>query len=319
MLLIYIESLGQDMKNWTSVMWKIFRKKEFITVILKDHSKRMWPSRWVWNYYVTINSFPKNGEKLKQFYDFIQIPNNSNKDEIGEFIEFEYKNHSCKFYGVVEAGRPINGDIEGVFFRESYKFLSPEKSIIIDIGANIADTAIYFTLNNAERVIALEPFPFSYRNALLNITVNRMKDKVEILNAGYGEDSEVKVEDKMSTDSSLLEISDDGKKINTYSLGTILNMYNLNNMNNLLLKMDCEGCEYNLINEPRDVLRKFKRIEMEFHYGYKNLESKLKEAGFSVHHSEPLKSPQNEPSLKKMALINKDYTIGMIYAERRPE
>lgn len=305
-------------ENPISAMWRVYKRKEFIPIILKDHDKRIWQRRWVWDYASTIMLFPDKAKKLKGFYDSIQILDRPDRDKADMCLEFEYKNHQCKFYGAIESGRTINGDIVGVFFREEYKFLILENSTIIDIGANIGDTAIYFCLNNAKRVIALEPFPFSYKYLTVNIAANDMNNKVEILNAGYGKDSEVNVKDEKSNDGSLLEISDGGKKINIYSLGTLLNKYKININDNLLLKMDCEGCEYNLLDESVDTLRKFKRIEIEFHYGFRNLESKLKESGFSIHHSEPIKSLGNEPFLKKMALSNKDFTFGIIYAERHP-
>ena len=34
---------------------------------------------------------------------------------------------------------------------------------------------------------------------------------------------------------------------------------------------DCEGCEYNLLNEDCDILKKFKRIQLEYHHGYNKL------------------------------------------------
>ena len=204
-------------------MWSLYRRKEQVPVILKkDHVKRMFPPEWVWDYASTIKLFPEKKNKLKEFYDSIQV-----LDKVDDCVEFEYKNHQCKFYGIVENGRIINGDIVGVFFREDYEFLNLENSTIIDIGANIGDTAIYFCLNNAKHVIALEPFPFSYKYALLNITSNNMNDKIEILNAGYGRDVEVNVEDKRSNGSSPLKTSHDGLKINIYSLETLLKKYNL--------------------------------------------------------------------------------------------
>ena len=47
----------------------------------------------------------------------------------------------------------------------------------------------------------------------------------------------------------------------------LLSNYKLNDNIDLILKMNCDGCYYNLLDEPFDILRKFKRIEMEFHYG----------------------------------------------------
>lgn len=303
-------------ENPITVMFKAYMRNGFIPVLLKDHYKRIWPVYWVYGYAGMVAQSPEKGEKLKIFYDSIQKPNHPNRDENGEFVEFEYNNYQCRFYGCAEGGRIINGAIEDVFFREDYKFLNPNNSIVIDIGANIGDSAIYFCLNNAERVIALEPYPFSYNYAKINVTANKMNDKIEVLNAGYGKNLEVKVKDKNANGSDILEISNDGKKINIYSLVTLINIYGLDNKDDLLLKMDCEGCEYNLLDEPIEVLRKFKRIEMEFHYGYKNLEKKLEQAGFSVDHSKTMKAVGVEPSLREMGLNNRDLTLGIIYAER---
>ena len=50
--------------------------------------------------------------------------------------------------------------------------------------------------------------------------------------------------------------------------------------------MDCEGCEYPIIlNANNDVLKRFNQIMIECHYGYKNIERKLKYAGFKVSYS----------------------------------
>jgi hypothetical protein len=47
--------------------------------------------------------------------------------------------------------------------------------------------------------------------------------------------------------------------------------------------MDCEGYEYSiLLGENNDTLRRFQQMVIECHYGYKNIEKKLKSAGFIV-------------------------------------
>lgn len=280
-------------RNWPSVFFNVYRKN--------------------FNFYVKY----RDGRKIKvlsqaHLYFLSFDPKNLFYDQDDDLLSFNFNGNTVKFKGALN-----NGDVASIFGDICYKADVNGKTVI-DIGANIGDTAIYFCLNNAERVVAIEPFPYSYKYAKFNVIANNMIDKIEILNAGYGKDSEVNIKDKKSTASDIIEISDNGKKINTYSLGTLINMCALNNKDDLILKMDCEGCEYNLLDEPIDVLRKFKIIEMEFHYGYKNLEFKLEEAGFSVEHSKPSKSFLSESSLRKMALINKDLTIGYIYAERLP-
>ena len=52
--------------------------------------------------------------------------------------------------------------------------------------------------------------------------------------------------------------------------------------------MDCEGCEYDSILETaNEILQKFSHIQIEYHYGYKNLKEKLESAGFSVKVTKP--------------------------------
>jgi len=57
-----------------------------------------------------------------------------------------------------------------------------------------------------------------------------------------------------------------------------------------VLKMDCEGCEYEIIlSSDKDTLRNFSHIQLEYHYGYKNLLSKLEDCGFKVTKTHPKK------------------------------
>ena len=49
------------------------------------------------------------------------------------------------------------------------------------------------------------------------------------------------------------------------------------------LKMDCEGCEYDvLLSTPDDVLKKFDCMLIEFHAGFVNIAKKLSRCGFSI-------------------------------------
>ena len=41
--------------------------------------------------------------------------------------------------------------------------------------------------------------------------------------------------------------------------------------------MDCEGCEYDdiILHAPSEVLNRLNHIQIEYHYGYRNLKDKL--------------------------------------------
>ena len=77
----------------------------------------------------------------------------------------------------------------------------------------------------------------------------------------------------------------EGKKIKIESLDEIVKKFNLKHA---ALKVDCEGCEYALILNASDkTLHAFDQIIMEYHYGYKNLVNRLRQAGFKVRYSLP--------------------------------
>ena len=150
--------------------------------------------------------------------------------------------------------------------------------------------------------------------AVQNIRVNNLNNKISIINSGYERESGIMRVDEKRRDISnaILVASNEGKEIRMYSLKMLLNEFDIKEA---VLKMDCEGCEYNILNEEEDVLRKYKRIMLEFHYGYQNIENKLKNAGFSTEAIRIQKFGREDPSLKSMALKNNDYTIGLLYSE----
>ena len=159
---------------------------------------------------------------------------------------------------------------------------------VIDIGANIGDTAIYFALNGAKKVISFEPYPATFVLAEKNIGMSEFKEKIQIINAGYGKDRKIKIDTSFipDTGSDIIE-SSKGTDIEIYSLETIMKKYNINSG---VLKMDCEGCEYHLLNEKNETLRNFSKIQIEYHYGYEKLVEKLKESGFETKFTTPIKS-----------------------------
>jgi len=104
------------------------------------------------------------------------------------------------------------------------------------------------------------------------VKLNNVKNII-LINAGYGKDSNITVSEKISSNGSSLISSDNGKEISIMSLKTLINKYNIDNA---VLKMDCEGCEYSLMDEDYEVFTHIKIIQIEYQYGYKNLVKKIK-------------------------------------------
>ena len=298
-----ISSYKKAYRNWVNVLYNMFKVYNMykarnlsgvsnykIKVILRSNGKML-----------EVNP------KLVHYYTFLlKCPNIKDINVENNEITFTFKGHKLKFI------EPWNGDLVVVFANEEYKFLDSKDEVVIDIGANIGDTPIYFCVEGAKKVIALEPYPYLFKLLSENININGCADKIISLNAGYGKDGVIKIDESFIQNiGSHLKESKDGKgnMINLYSLNTILSMFNIKEA---VLKMDCEGCEYNLLYEDRDTIRKFKRIQIEYHYGYEELYNYLKDNNFDVKYTEPVSSYNPHES-------NPNMKVGYIYATRRED
>ncbi|QXJ31883.1 FkbM family methyltransferase [Saccharolobus shibatae] len=57
---------------------------------------------------------------------------------------------------------------------------------VVDIGANVGDSAIYFAAKGASRVYAFEPLPSIYEVASQNVKINNVQNKITLINAAVG-------------------------------------------------------------------------------------------------------------------------------------
>ena len=155
---------------------------------------------------------------------------------------------------------------------------------VIDVGANVGDTALYFILNGARKVIAVEPLPNVAKCAEENVRLSGATDKVKVLNVALS-NGPVSVPCDYDVLSSRYFSTLKGSgpcKVPGVSLDELLSMVN----DPYLLKVDCEGCEAQVILRPeRERLRAFEHIIFEAHpeiTGVSNekLLASLKELGF---------------------------------------
>jgi len=155
---------------------------------------------------------------------------------------------------------------------------------VVDVGANIGDTALYFVLNGARKVIAVEPLPNVARCAEENLRLNGITDEVKLINAALGSGPvSVPCDYDLWSSAVFSTLSASGScKVPGVTLGDLLSMVD----DPYLLKMDCEGCEAQVILGPeRERLRAFEHVVFEAHphiTGVSNEEllASLKELGF---------------------------------------
>ena len=277
-------------KNWPSVIFQMYRARKDTrrNILVKTRDGfvgAMKPEEcWIFSLNSMVSKTFKNGVFLND--------------------TVEYNGKTIVLHGINDK----NGDVIAIFYREEYKHLIGDVDVVVDIGANIGDSAIYFALNGVSKVIALEPYPYTHDLAQKNVRENRLEDRIILLNAGYGTDSIIHVsEDINSGIAHSLIASEEGREIRIYSLKSLIEKYGIRDAN---LKMDCEGCEYDIVNESSDILRKFNKMIIEYHYGPDRIVRKLKESGFDVEFTEPKKS-HNEHA------ANKTMFYGLIYATRK--
>ncbi|MFP3287196.1 MAG: FkbM family methyltransferase [Acidilobus sp.] len=134
----------------------------------------------------------------------------------------------------------------------------------VDVGANTGETALYFVINGARKVIAVEPLPNVARCADENVRLSGATDKVKVINAALSnEPVGVPCDYEVSSSAFFSTLKGSGPcKVPGVTLGDLLNMVE----DPYLLKMDCEGCEAQVILGPeRERLRVFEHIIFETH------------------------------------------------------
>ncbi len=151
-----------------------------------------------------------------------------------------------------------------VFFDGEYALLDVKGKVVVDIGANIGDTAIYFSGLGAEKVLAFEPYPYSYDAAKLNLRLNSVRN-VELFNAAVtGRNGSITLYEGQTDGATALKESGSGKSVPTMTLDAIARKFRLNSA---ILKVDCEGSEKEIFETAgNDTLARFSEIMVETNY-----------------------------------------------------
>lgn len=138
-----------------------------------------------------------------------------------------------------------------------------EGSIVIDVGANLGMFSLRCAEMGAKKVFAIEAQPVIYRAGLLPNIAGR--DTITGLNYAVMEFCDRTVYIPNNHVGS--KVGDLGDPVNSITLQKLLND-NFILDNDMILKLDCEGSEFNVImTATREFLRRFKSIHIEMHGG----------------------------------------------------
>ncbi len=157
-----------------------------------------------------------------------------------------------------------------IFLREEYGKVA-DGAIIVDVGANIGAFSI-FAATSARGVVvyAYEPMPEFYRLMEENLRLNRLELSVRSFNLAVGAHSGIRqlfLENPTFSFPTFLRGGDRVARtveVPCVSLAEILDSNGLVRVD--LLKMDCEGAEYEIMyGTPHRYLERIREMRMEYH------------------------------------------------------
>ncbi len=176
-----------------------------------------------------------------------------------------YKQCKVNLFGkkiIIADGLSFVWQFHEIFVEEYYKFNAKNNSpLIIDCGANIGLSAIYFKLLfPAAKVIALEPDDKIYNIAKNNINALGFNDVELIKKAVWIDNSGVKFFSE-GADGSTMFSDKANTVVSSVRLKDLLSQFTKIDM----LKMDIEGAEVNVIEDCEAELAKIETLFIEYH------------------------------------------------------
>jgi FkbM family methyltransferase len=153
---------------------------------------------------------------------------------------------------------------------------------LLDIGAYIGDTALYFARNpNVKRILSYEPIPTFFGEARKAIAQNPYRAKIHLFNSGVAAEATVRRISPGRMGMPSFERLDDagGVEVRSVTLPSILN-----GLKNVAMKMDIEGEEHKILTRGM-VLDNIYAIQLEYHGGIGSLVEVLRAKKFRVTHS----------------------------------
>jgi FkbM family methyltransferase len=175
---------------------------------------------------------------------------------------------------------------------EDLKF--SETPTVVDIGGYIGDSALFAVKHlNARKVVVCEPSQRNWTLLQKNVSNNHYDDRIVMVNkavTGRGESIKMNIDapDRAQARVSAYgPVSGEMQEVPGITLADLMAEHQLTGVD--LLKMDCEGGEYEILSTlPQAVLKRIRNIVFEFHEiddfqaKLDNVKQRLTDDGFVV-------------------------------------
>jgi FkbM family methyltransferase len=186
-----------------------------------------------------------------------------------------------------------------ILVRDVYETITEEDLVVIDVGMNVGTAALFFaSRDNVKRVYGFEPVPSSCAIAEVNFGLNDIGSKIQHTCAALGK-GEKKIQipkaysgsvgasvtgfvmDKIHQPADF----DSTIEVLVKDASTAINTIMLKHREKILLKLDCEGAEYEIVEDlfEQGILKEISFIIIEWHYkGKQVLVDRLAQSGFNL-------------------------------------
>jgi FkbM family methyltransferase len=146
----------------------------------------------------------------------------------------------------------------------------PDKPVVVDIGGYIGDFSLYAAHELGARVVVYEPTPDNYALLKENVALNSLENRITCHNAGVG-GVDGKLTLNVTRDDGAVHVSGflygnatEQLSVPAVSMNTICEENALTHID--LLKIDCEGGEYDIIcSMTARLFEHIDRIVFEYH------------------------------------------------------
>jgi FkbM family methyltransferase len=171
-----------------------------------------------------------------------------------------------------------------IFQENCYELFDVKGRVVVDVGAFIGGSAIYFASKGAKKIVAFEPNPdvaeIARRNVMLNGLEDRIRVRTKAVAAKPGKRPFFFKSFHPGASSFRAEVGAKQLQVDTVSLSNII--HELGHVG--LLKMDCEGAEYEILPAAyaEGALRDIDNMALEVHGSSEPIINILSQAGFDI-------------------------------------
>jgi len=173
-----------------------------------------------------------------------------------------------------------------VFLKDWYGECNVQNRCVVDVGAFIGDTAVYFASKGARKVLAFEAAPPLFRLAEQNVLLNHVEDVVQIKNAALSDrNGFTRFNYRAFSPSSSSYLNSNVKNPTEFVVKSVSFSEVISSLEYVdLLKLNCEGAEHQILQQAYklNLFEKIGNIMVEIHGIDEKIRGYLKSASYKI-------------------------------------